>query len=380
MKSKPLPKTVPIARDFASFGDRWLIAVVTGLVLFGLVMVYSASAMMASENFHSQFYFLLRQGFAGTIGVGMLCAAMWVGYMKLDNPRVVWSIIGVAVVLLVAVLFLPSVRGTHRFIRVAGFMFQPSELAKLALILFLAFFLSRRDELSRRDWMRTFVPCVVVLGGLAGLVLIGRDLGTVLVMGMVALGVFAAAGVPLRYPAMMGLAALPIILFEIWHKAYRMDRIKAFIDPWKYAQKEGFQVVQSLIAVGSGGVSGAGLSQGRQKLFYLPEAHTDFIFSVIAEELGLIGALTVVVLFAVLAWRGLRTAHFAPDSFGKLLAVGLTVMFATQALFNISVVLSLVPAKGIPLPFISYGGTSLMLSLLAIGFLLSVSQQARSKG
>ncbi len=379
MKTSPIPKTNPIANAAASFGDRWILAIVIGLALFGLVMVYSASAVTAQANFGGQFYFLLRQSVAAVLGVGLLFGAIWLGYMRLDRPAVIYGVLGVTTVLLVTVLFLPSVRGTHRFIRLPGLMFQPSEVAKLALIAFLAFFLSRRDELTRKDWIQTFLPCTVVTAALAGLVLLGRDLGTVLIMGLVALAMCLAAGVPFKYPALIGVAALPVIIFEIWRKQYRINRLIAFLNPWEYSQNEGFQVVQSLVAVGSGGVSGLGLAQGRQKLFYLPEAHTDFIFSVIAEELGLIGAMTVVALFGALAWRGLRTAQAATDPFGKLLAVGLTVMLTSQALFNMSVVLSLVPAKGITLPFISYGGSSLMMSLLAVGLLLSVSQQARGE-
>ncbi|MFQ3580921.1 MAG: putative lipid II flippase FtsW [Chloracidobacterium sp.] len=370
-----VPKTVPISRNFATFVDPWLFAATIALVLCGLVMVYSASATLGRENYQSQFHFLVRQVVAALIGGGLLLGSLWLGYSRLERPWVVYGLLGVTAGLLVLALCLPPVRGTHRFIRLPGVMFQPSELAKLALVLFLAFFLSRKDVLARRDPFRALLPVAVVGGLLMGLVFLGRDLGTILMMGGTAFAMLVVAGVPLRYPAVAGALCSPLLLYALLKEPYRRARLLAFLDPWKAPREEGFQIVQSLMAVGSGGVSGVGFAQSRQKLFYLPEAHTDFIFSVIAEEIGLIGSLMLITLFGVIAVRGLRAAYLAPDDFGKLLAVGVTVLLVGQALFNLSVVLSLVPAKGIPLPFISYGGSSLMMSLLAAGWLLSVSQR-----
>ncbi|QUV79304.1 MULTISPECIES: putative lipid II flippase FtsW [Chloracidobacterium] len=370
-----IPTVVPVSRNLVTFVDPWLLVTTIALVMFGLVMVYSASAALAHETYRTQFHFVLRQGLAALLGTGLLLGSLWLGYARLERPWVVYGLLGVTVSLLVLVLLLPPVRGTHRFIRLPGLMFQPSELAKLAMVLFLAYFLSRKDAPARRDPRQGLLPVGLVVGLLMGLVFLGRDLGTILMMGGTATAMLVVAGVPLRYPALAGLLCSPLLLYALLREPYRRARLLAFLDPWKAPREEGFQIVQSLMAVGSGGVSGVGFAQSRQKLFYLPEAHTDFIFSVIAEEVGLIGSLMVVGLFGILAFRGLRAAFLAPDDFGKLLATGVTVLLVGQALFNLSVVLSLVPAKGIPLPFISYGGSSMMMSLLAVGWLLSVSRR-----
>ncbi|MBX7222020.1 MAG: putative lipid II flippase FtsW [Blastocatellia bacterium] len=377
MKSQLL-KTEPIKTELPGIGDRWMLSIVAGLVLFGVVMVYSASAVLAQTNFHSQFYFLWRQGFAMVIGMVLLAGVLRLGYARLNNPYAVYGLLGVCGLLLTVVLFLPATRNTHRFIRLAGLSFQPSELAKIGLVVFLAYLLSRRNNEERRSFWLTFVPCSAVAALLMVLVMRGQDLGTVFIMAVVTATLYFAAGVPLRYPLAGALAASPIVIYELFKVSYRLKRLIAFLDPWKYARTEGFQVVQGLIAIGAGGVKGVGLAQGKQKLFYLPEAHTDFIFAVIGEELGLIGAATVILLFVMLGWRGFLAARKAPDQFGSLLALGLTVMLVAQALFNISVVLSILPNKGIPLPFISYGGSSLMLSLLAVGLILSVSQETKA--
>ncbi|MEW6730666.1 MAG: putative lipid II flippase FtsW [Acidobacteriota bacterium] len=354
-------------------GDRILLATVVGLVLFGVVMVYSSSAIMAQQLYGDQFHFLIKQAMAALLGIAAMIALMNFDYLNLKRPAVVYGLLGLSIFLLVLVLFLPVTKGTHRFIRLVGFSFQPSELAKIALIVFLAYYLEKRVE-EIKSIKRTFVPCAVAAAIMMGLILLGKDLGTTFVLALVVGIMLIVAGVPLRYLLACTLPALPLLYWQLFHVPYRLERLKAFLDPWRYARDEGFQVVQSLIAVGSGGIHGLGLAQGRQKFFYLPEAHTDFIYAVVGEELGLVGAATVVLFFVIFLWRGLRAARSAPDSFGNLLAIGLTTMLATQALFNISVVLSLVPAKGIPLPFISYGGSSLLISLLSVGVLLNLSQ------
>lgn len=369
------PTPIPVSRNPVSFVDPWLLAATAALTLFGLVMVYSASATLAQEAYRTQFHFVLRQFLAAVLGCGLLVGGLWLGHQRLERPWVVYGLLGAAVGLLVLALLLPPVRNTHRFIRLPGMMFQPSELAKPALVLFLAFFLSRKDAAARRNRRETLLPVGLVIGLLIGMVFLGRDLGTTLLMAGTATAMLAVAGVPLRYPASAGLFCSPLLLYALLKEPYRRARLLAFLDPWKAPRDEGFQIVQSLMAIGSGGVSGVGLAQSRQKLFYLPEAHTDFIFSVIAEEIGLIGSLMVIGLFAVLLVRGLRAAYLADDDFGRLLATGATTLLVGQALFNLSVVLSLVPAKGIPLPFISYGGSSLMMSLMTAGWLLSVSRR-----
>lgn len=356
--------------------DRVLLATVLGLTLFGAVMVYSASAILAERNYGSQFYFLARQCVWAIVGVGAMAVAMYIDYRQYKRPMVLFSLIGATVGMLVLVLFLPKVNETHRWIRYGGFSLQPSEITKLALSAFLGVFLERQAR-EIEDFKRTFLRAAAVAGVLICLVALEPDLGTALALGVVFVVVMFQAGTPIRYLATLAIPVLPAITYMLL-VPWRFQRILAFLDPWKYQATWGFQPVQSMIAIGSGGASGVGFAAGRQKLFYLPAPHTDFIFAVIGEELGLIGATTLVFLFALVAWRGFRAARFAPDMFGQLLAVGLTTMIIAQALFNISVTLSLVPTKGIPLPFISSGGSSLAISLFAAGVLLNVSKHGKA--
>lgn len=357
--------------------DRVLAATVLGLTLFGAVMVYSASAILAEKNYGSQFYFLLRQGVWAIAGVAAMAVAMCIDYRHYKRPVVIWSLLGVTVAMLVVVLFLPRVNETHRWIRYGRyFSLQPSEIAKLALAAFMGVFLERRAR-ELESFKRTFLPAAGIAAILICLVAVEPDLGTALALGVVFFVVMFQAGTPLRYLATLAIPVVPAITLMLL-VPWRFQRILAFLDPWKYQATWGFQPVQSMIAIGSGGTSGVGFAAGKQKLFYLPAPHTDFIFAVIGEELGLIGAATLVLLFALVAWRGFRAARFAPDLFGQLLAVGLTTMIVAQALFNISVTLSLVPTKGIPLPFISAGGSSLAISLFAAGVLLNVSKHGKA--
>jgi cell division protein FtsW len=352
-------------------------ATVLGLTLFGAVMVYSASAIMAEKNYGSQFYFLLRQGVWAVAGVAAMAVAICIDYRHYKRPVVIWSLLGVTVAMLVVVLFLPRVNETHRWMRYGRyFSLQPSEIAKLALAAFLGVFLERKSK-ELESFKRTFMPAAGVAGLLICLVAVEPDLGTALALGVVFFVVMFQAGTRLRYLATLAIPVVPAITYMLL-VPWRFQRILAFLDPWKYQATWGFQPVQSMIAIGSGGTSGVGFAAGKQKLFYLPAPHTDFIFAVIGEELGLIGAATLVLLFALVAWRGFRAARFAPDLFGQLLAVGLTTMIVAQALFNISVTLSLVPTKGIPLPFISAGGSSLAISLFAAGVLLNVSKHGKA--
>src|SRR5262249_24390805 len=353
-------------------GDRILFATAVGLVLFGVVMVYSSSAVVAQQLYGNQYYFLIKQGATAVVGIGLMIAMMNFDYTHLKKPTIVYGLLLFSLSMLALVLFLPATKGTHRFIRISIFSFQPSELAKIAVIVFLAYYLEKRvNEIA--DIKRTFIPCIVVVGITSALVLLGKDFVTTVIIAVISAVMLLVSGVPARYLAACVLPALPIAYVELVMVPYRWERLKAFLDPWKYPRDEGFQIVQSLIAIGSGGVHGLGLAQGKQKMFYLPEAHTDFIYAVIGEELGLVGAITTVLLFVIFLWRGLRVARHAPDRFGALLAFGLTVMLTAQAFFNISVVLSLVPAKGIPLPFITYGGPSLLFGMIAFGPLLSLS-------
>lgn len=357
--------------------DKVMLVIVLALTLFGAVMVYSASAMLAEKNYGSQFYFLYRQGGWAIVGLVAMAVAMCIDYRHYRRPAVVFSLLGVTFVMLVVVLFLPKLNETHRWIRYGPVSLQPSEISKLALIAFLAFFLESRAK-DVEGFRRVFLPAALIAGLLITLVAAEPDLGTAMALGVVFIAMMFQAGVPARYLATLAVPAVPALAGMLLFVPWRLQRLMDFVDPWKNQTTSGFQVVQSLIAIGSGGPNGLGFAQGKQKLFYLPAPHTDFIFAVIGEELGLIGSATIVILFALLAWRGFRAARFAPDAFGQLLAVGLTVMIIAQAFFNISVTLSLVPTKGIPLPFISAGGTSLAISLFAAGVLLNVSKHGKA--
>jgi cell division protein FtsW len=300
---------------------------------------------------------------------------MRIDYRKYKHPAVVFTLLGLTTVLLVAVLFLDRSHNTHRWIRFGVLSFQPSELAKPALILFLAFFLETRTA-AIDDWRRTLVPAVLPSLIFSLLIVKQPDLGTALVCMAMTASVLFVAGMELKYLGYGVLASLPALYYLLFHVGFRRQRMLAFMNPWADPQGAGFHMIQSLIAVGTGGITGIGLMEGKQKLFYLPEPHTDFIFAVIAEELGLLGTMAVVGLFGVFCYRGMRAAIRTSDLYGRFLAIGITSTVAIQAFFNISVVLGLLPTKGIPLPFISYGGSSLFITLACVGVLLNISQQA----
>jgi cell division protein FtsW len=355
--------------------DKWLFSATVGLALFGVVMVYSASAMIAVQENHGQFHYVIKQSVWMMIGFGALFLAMRFDYQRLNRAWIVYGLLLLTIFLLVAVFAFPPVNGARRWIKLSGFSAQPSEVAKLSLALFLAYFLERRAGQEDSFW-KTFLPCMIVLGVVAGLVVKEPDLGTALMLAIVCLTICFAAGARPRH---MVYAAIPAFLFVgkmLVFTPFRMKRLAAFIDPWADSQGTGYQVVQSLIAVGSGGQNGLGFAQGRQKLLFLPFAHSDFIFAVVGEELGLIGALIIVFVFGIFLWRGMRAALRAPDRFGMLLGIGIVVGIVAQALLNMSVVLAMLPTKGIPLPFISYGGSSLVPTLAGVGILLNISQYA----
>lgn len=355
--------------------DRVLFSAVVLLVIFGLVMVFSASAVVAAERYGSSYYFLTRQGVWAALGFIAMMAAMSFDYRRLRDPRIVFPALALQVLLLMAVFLMPSRHDTHRWFHAGPLSFQPSELAKILLVIFFAYFLDTRKS-PVNDFRRTLLPLGIVVGLLVALILREPDLGTSMAIVLVAAAMLFAAGLDLRYFAAAGTAVIPMLYLAITHATYRLNRLSAFLHPGEDPMGKGFQIIQSLIAVGSGGIIGAGLMEGRQKLFFLPEPQTDFIYAVIGEELGLIGALAVMALFAVVLWRGMRAAVFCDDGFGKLLAVGLTVLLVGQALVNMSVVIGLLPTKGIPLPFVSYGGSSLLMNLIAAGILLNISQHA----
>jgi cell division protein FtsW len=356
--------------------DKWLFTATLLLVFAGLVMVFSASAIMAKENphYHSPYYFLMRQLFWACTGLGAMVGLMNVDYRHYRKPAVVFSLLGITVLLLISVFFLDRSHNTHRWFRLGSLLsFQPAEIAKLAIILFLAWFLEQKTKLMD-DW-RTLLPPFLVTVVLAALITAQPDLGTAIVCFAIFCTVMFVAGIRLKY-YLYPLAVSPLFFyFLVWRVHWRRERILAFMNPFEDPQGRGFHIIQSLIAVGTGGVAGAGLMEGKQKLFYLPEPHTDFIFAVTAEEWGLLGSLVILILFGVFCYRGIRAAVASRDPFARFLATGITSMVVIQALFNISVVLGMLPTKGIPLPFISYGGSSLLVTLAAVGVLLNITQQ-----
>jgi cell division protein FtsW len=330
---------------------------------------------MALRDNGSQYHYVIKQGIWTCIGFIAMLAAMQFDYNRLRDRRIVYGLLGLTVVLLVAVFAFSPTNGAQRWIKLQGFRIQPSELSKLSLAIFLAYFLEKKVGEEQSFW-RTFVPAGLVTGILALLIVAEPDLGTAMML-LVIFGVLIyTAGARLLHLGVMALPALVGVIGLLIFVPFRMRRMIMFLDPWADPQGSGFQVVQSLIAIGSGGPNGLGFAQGKQKMLFLPFAHSDFIFAVVGEELGLLGTMTVLLVFGLFLWRGLRASLLAPDRFAMLLSLGIVTGIVVQALFNISVVLSLVPTKGIPLPFISYGGSSLVPTLAAVGILLNISQHA----
>ena len=350
-----------------------------GLALFGAMMVYSASAMFALKESESisQFTYFYKQMAFTVAGLAAMFFVSRMDYHVLQKPYVVYGIMGVTVVLLLMVFGFQPINGARRWIRFSGLSFQPSELTKLALPIFLAYYLTKKAELVG-ELREAVLPSLLGLIVLGGLVFMEKDLGTTIVLCAIFSAVYFVAGAKLVHMGAVAAVMFMIGVLAIFFAPWRVARLMAFLDPYKFADDEGYQVVQSLYAIGSGGVFGEGFARGHQKLFYLPYPYSDFIFSVVGEELGLVGTLAVVVAFALLLWRGARAAVMAPDRFGMLLGTGIITGIIVQALFNISVVTSILPAKGIPLPFISYGGSSVVISLIGVGILLSISKYAES--
>jgi cell division protein FtsW len=355
--------------------DKWLFLATLVLVCTSVVMVYSASALVALERYQQPYMFVTRQLMWALLGVALMSIVMRIDYRTYRNERVIWMLIGIVTVLLVAVLFSRPVNGTRRWFAIGGLGIQPSELAKLAAILFTALMLERRMH-RVNEIAYSLLPLAIVSGVFVGLILLEPDFGTaVALLAVVGLMIFVA-GLSYKYVAGAILLSLPAFYVILMSADYRRRRILAFLNPWDDPLGDGFQIIQSLISIGTGGVFGRGLMAGVQKLFYLPEPFTDFIYAVIGEELGLVGSTVVLACFCVIAWRGMRASMFAPDSFGAFLALGLTMMIVLQAFVNMSVVLGLMPTKGITLPLVSNGGSSLLVNLVALGVLLNISQHA----
>jgi len=353
--------------------DRVLFVAVVSLTLFGVLMVYSASSIWSLEHRGSSYHYLYRQITWAALGLGIMVMAMATDYRHYRKPAVVYGLLGGSALGLVAALASPAVNGAHRWIWLGPFSVQPSEVAKLAVVLLLAYQLSRRRD-RIHDLTQTFGPCLVLAGPLIFLVVIQPDLGGAAMMALLFGVMFFVAGMPMRMLAALGTAAVVLLAVLVVTQDYRMERVRTFLDPNADPQGSGFQMQQSLLAVSSGGLTGRNLGESRQKLLYLPLPHTDFIYAVIGEELGLVGCLAVLAGFLVVLWRGLRASLLLRDPFGTYLGVGLTVFLVGQAMINLGVVLGLLPTKGLPLPFISYGGSSLIVSLIAAGVLLNMSQ------
>lgn len=352
--------------------DKVLFTTVTLLLAFGLVMVYSASAALARAQPLAFNSFLVKQGVAAGLGLVLMVWLMVLDYRNLRRPAVVYSLLFGVMVLLVMVLFAPERNATHRWFFVGGFSFQPSELAKLALVPFLAYLIEKkREQVNQASFL---VPASLFTGLLAALILIEPDMGTAVLLAATAFFMVFLAGLSWRFILGSLAAVPPLLVLLVLAEPYRRERFFAFLEPERDPLGSGFQALQSLIAVGSGGVFGVGAGQSVQKLYFLPHPESDFIFSIVAEELGLIGSLAVLAAFAVLAWRGMVAGAKAPDTFGRYLGWGLTGVLIMQALINVSVTVALLPTKGIPLPFISYGGSSLVVTLCACGVLLNLSQ------
>ncbi|HEV2102138.1 MAG TPA: putative lipid II flippase FtsW [Candidatus Acidoferrum sp.] len=362
--------------------DRWLFGVTLALCLLGAVMIFSASAVTAQQMYGHSYVFVLRQVVWLLVGLAGMFGLMKLDYHRLREPAVVYTALCVVAVLLVGTFFLDKSHATHRWIKAGPVNLQPSEMTKLVVILYLAWFLdmkrrvATRMEFNKEDLLQTILPAVGPLLVCIGLIVMQPDLGTSVDILLIMTAILFVAGLSWKWLAVGAAAALPVLIALIAFVSYRSARITSFLHPDSDPQGAGFQLMQSLIAVGSGGFNGVGLMESKQKLFYLPEAHTDFIYAVICEELGFLGAVFVIALFAVYGWRGIRAAFNAPDRFGRMLALGVTAMVIFQSLINFAVVLGMMPTKGIPLPFVSYGGSSLLVMLLATGVLLNISQQA----
>jgi cell division protein FtsW len=378
--------------------DWFLFATVLAMIMFGLLVVYSASSIMATldSRYQSSWYFVIRQAGWAVVSVAIMMTLKRLPYRKYQNPAVAFGAISIAILLLFAVYFLDSQH--HRWLRLPHPLefigVQPSELAKPALVVFLAFFVTWRAS-AINNARYTLVPAALAVGVVIWWVVMA-DLGTAVVLGLAALIVFFIAGLQFRYVGIAAAVASIGVLISLWQQPYRLARVIRFVDPeFKLVQKidpqgriktqlekslvtrdSNYQLEQSKIAVGAGGPVGVGLTNGRQKLLYLPEAHTDFIYAVVGEETGLIGSVGLLAGFLLIFWRGLRASLRMRDDFGRYLALGVTVVLVIQAFINMSVVLGMMPTKGIPLPLVSYGGSSLLSTLALLGMLMNVSEHA----
>lgn len=359
--------------------DRTLIVIVLILLGIGWIMVYSSSTVMSEITYHDGFKFLKRQVLFSFLGLLAMLVAMKIDYRNLSGWT--YPILALSIVLLILVL-IPGlglslkVGVARRWLRTPWFIFQPSELGKLALVIFVAYSLAKKED-KIKDFVFGFLPVIAISGIMILLVVMEPDMGTAIFMGILTIVLLFIGGTKLSYLVTAPLFAAPGLYFFITHFQYSHRRIMAFLHPWEDIKGMGFQIIQSFVALGSGGLWGVGLGDGRQKLFFLPAAHTDFILAILGEEVGFLGIVGTILLFALLIWRGVKISLRAEDTFGAHLAMGMTCLIALQVIINMGVVLGLLPTKGLTLPFISYGGTSMVVSLLGIGILLSISARGR---
>jgi cell division protein FtsW len=368
-----MPNQTTAYKEFQSGYDVSLLFPVLFLVGVGIVMIYSASSALALKKFGSGYYFLMRQALFAVVGIVALVACRHISYKAWRI--LAYALLFISFVMLVAVKvsgFGVTVGGATRWLSFGGYSFQPSELARFAMIIFLAYSISKKQE-AIKDFAVGFVPHVMVLGVFVLLVLWQPDFGSAVILSFLTWIMLFVGGVRILHLSSALVLVIPPLYFFVISAEYRLKRLISFMDPWQYRADEGYQVVHSLMAFGSGGIWGSGIGKGYQKLFYLPEPHTDFIFSVIGEELGLIGVMFILALYGLIVWRGLRIARQAPDTFSALVALGLTTGIGLQVCVNMAVTLGLLPTKGLTLPFLSYGGTSLLLNMASVGILMNIS-------
>ncbi len=367
-------------RELVMQYDIVLLFSILFLVGIGIVMVYSASSALALKKFGSDLYFLKKQAIYSFAGFILLVTCRHIPYRffrPMAYPILLMSILFLAAVKLTGLGY--SAGGSTRWLRIAGFTFQASEFAKLAIVVYLAYSMSKKAE-KMKAFSIGFIPHVVIFGVISGLIIIQPDFGSVVILAMITWIMLFVGGARIFHLAGSLLALVPAAYVFMTGAQYRIERLTTFMDPWKYPADEGYQVVHSLMAFGTGGIWGTGIGKGYQKLFYLPEPHTDFIFSVIGEALGLIGVLLILGLYVLIFWRGILISLQAPDSFGSLLAVGITALIGLQVCVNMGVALGLLPTKGLTLPFLSYGGTSLVFSMASVGILMSISAGKNKTG
>lgn len=352
--------------------DLVIMLMAIALTCFGVVMVFSASSVMADKRYHDGFYFLKRQGMFAITGFAIMLTVMRVEYHFWKKMAVPALLLCLALLIMVLI---PGIGGraggASRWIKLPGFNLQPSEMAKVALIMYMAYSLDKKQD-KIKSFKSGIIPYMIVLAILIGCMAAQPDLGGALTLFAVAFIMLFAAGTRLSHILSVILLALPLLAYKLCH-GYHKGRIEAWTNPWSDPMGKGFQIIQSWLALGTGGLFGQGLGEGKQKLFYLPEAHTDFILSVVGEELGFLGVVVIIAMFFLLVQRAMRIAVAAPDTFGRFLALGIAVLFGIEATVNMAVITGLFPTKGLALPFISYGGSSLLISLFAVGILLNIS-------